>query len=61
MAAVTAVSGGYKYRIFCRVGAAKRNGTQQNALIEALEVAAEMAGGSGPVYAMRALEVFRTL
>lgn len=47
--------------ILYHVEAAKRHGAEEQALVEVLEVAAEMGGGPAIMYAGKALEVFRSL
>lgn len=47
--------------ILYHVEAAKRHGAEEEALIEALEVAVEMGGGPAVMYAGRALEAWRAL
>jgi AhpD family alkylhydroperoxidase len=47
--------------ILYHVDAAKRHGAQENALVEALEVAIEMGGGPAVMYAGKALEAYHAL
>lgn len=61
MATAIAVTEGCEDCILYHVEAAKRHGAQEDALIEALEVAVEMGGGPAIMYAGKALEAFRTL
>lgn len=61
MATAIAVTEGCEDCILYHVEAAKRHGAQEDALVEALEVAVEMGGGPAIMYAGKALEAFRTL
>tara|TARA_R110002012_G_scaffold286672_1_gene478314 strand:+ start:401 stop:739 length:339 start_codon:yes stop_codon:yes gene_type:complete len=45
--------------ILYHVEAAKRHGAEEPALVEALEVAVEMAGGPAVIYAGKALQAYR--
>lgn len=47
--------------ILYHVDAAKRHGADEEALVEALEVAVEMGGGPAIMYAGKALDAFRFL
>lgn len=61
MATAIAVTQGCEDCILYHVDAAKAQGIDESALIEALEVAVEMGGGPAIMYAGKALEAFRTL
>ena len=61
IATAIAVTQGCEDCILYHVEGAKRHGAQEEALIEALEVAVEMGGGPAIMYAGKALEAFRTL
>lgn len=61
MATAIAVTQGCEDCILYHVDAAKAQGIEEDALIEALEVAVEMGGGPAVMYAGKALEAFRNL
>jgi len=61
MATAIAVTQGCEDCILYHVDAAKRQGADEIALIEALEVAVEMGGGPAVMYAGKALEAYRNL
>ena len=61
MAVAIAVSKGCEDCILYHVDAAIRHGAEEVELIEALDVAVEMGGGPGIMYASRALEFMRAL
>ncbi|MEQ9341407.1 MAG: carboxymuconolactone decarboxylase family protein [Hyphomicrobiales bacterium] len=61
MAVAIAVTQGCEDCILYHVDAAKRHGADEEALIEALEIAVEMGGGPAIMYAGKALEAFRTI
>ncbi len=61
MATAIAVTQGCEDCILYHIDAAKRHGADEEALIEALEVAVEMGGGPAVMYAGKALEAFRTI
>jgi AhpD family alkylhydroperoxidase len=61
IATTVAVTQGCEDCILYHVDAAKRQGADEAALIEALEVAVEMGGGPAVMYAGKALEAFRNL
>lgn len=61
MATAIAVTQGCEDCILYHVDAAKRLGADEEALVEALEVAVEMGGGPAIMYAGKALEAFRTI
>lgn len=61
MATAIAVTQGCEDCILYHVDAAKAQGIEEDALVEALEVAVEMGGGPAVMYAGKALEAFRNL
>lgn len=61
MATAIAVTQGCEDCILYHIDAAKRHGAEEDALIEALEVAVEMGGGPAIMYAGKALEAFRAI
>lgn len=61
MATAIAVTQGCEDCILYHVDAAKAQGIEEDALIEALEVAVEMGGGPAIMYAGKALEAFHNL
>lgn len=61
IAITVAVTQGCEDCILYHVDAAKRHGSDEAALIEALEVGVEMGGGPAIMYAGKALEAFRAL
>ncbi|MEM9583372.1 MAG: carboxymuconolactone decarboxylase family protein [Pseudomonadota bacterium] len=61
IAVTVAVTKGCEDCILYHVEAAKRHGSDEATLIEALEVAVEMGGGPAIMYAGKALEAHRTL
>lgn len=61
IATAIAVVQGCEDCILYHAEAARRAGADEATLIEALEVAVEMGGGPGVMYAGKALDVFRAL
>lgn len=61
IATAIAVAKGCEDCILFHVDGARRHGAEEADLVEALEVAVEMGGGSALMYAGNALEVFRSL
>jgi AhpD family alkylhydroperoxidase len=61
MAVAIAVAKGCNDCILYHLDAARKNGADEAALVEALEVAVEMGGGPAIMYAGKALDSFRAL
>ena len=61
IATTVAISQGCEDCILYHVDAAKRQGADEAALIEALEIAVEMGGGPALMYAGKALDAYHNL